>query len=286
MTQNSQEKNSSALLTSLLSQEEEGFDYKKFVTKIISNWPLFLICILFFGSAAYLYRKLSTPNYKIKAMMIVSDDKPGASDAGAGSGLSTLTDISSLLGVPNNAENEAEILKSRSIVTNVVKDLQLNVITYRNGNIKDVELFDEAPFSINITYKTDSIEGRKYIVQIKNDIIHLTSGKDDIDVKAKFGEVISLPKYNLTFTPRPDRPINNRGYSVVILSTETSVENLSNALEVALTSKTTTTINLTLEYPNSKKGEAILNDMMQIYLQDNIKNKVQIADSTLKFINC
>ena len=49
-----------------------------------------------------------------------------------------------------------------------------------------------------------------------------------------------------------------------------------------LTSKTTTTIERChWIIPNSKKGEAILNKLMAIYLKDNRTNKLQIADSTL-----
>ena len=86
-------------------------------------------------------------------MLVEPDDKNGGGGSGAGSelgGMSALTDVSSLFGIPNNAENEVEILKSRSVVSAVVNSLKLNVTIYRNGVIKKTELFDEAPFDVSV----------------------------------------------------------------------------------------------------------------------------------------
>src|ERR1700743_2272709 len=96
--------------------EQQGFDYKKLVASILIHLPLFIISLLVFGAAGYLYKRYATPNYKIKAMIIVdpgSKSGGGSSAMGAlGGGLSSLTDVSSLFGIPNNAENEVQILQS------------------------------------------------------------------------------------------------------------------------------------------------------------------------------
>ena len=150
------------------SQEEVGIDYKKYIARVITNWPLFLICIVVFGAVGLVYKRYATPNYKVNALMIVEPaDKTGGGSSAAG-GLSNLTDISSLFGIPNNAENEVQILNSRHIVSNVVKALNLNVVIRLNGRIKKTELFDEAPFTIDVTNKRDSIDLRRYNVTVKN----------------------------------------------------------------------------------------------------------------------
>ena len=265
-------------------KKEEDFDFKKLISKLINNLPLFIICVIIFIGIGYMYKKYSVSKYKISAMMIVEDDKGQSSSGGAMGGLGSLTDISSLLGVTSNAENEVNILKSRSIIDNVVKDLKLNIIVFQKSRFRNIEIFNEAPFDVNISYKTDSVEAKQFDVTVKNNIIYLKNSKDDIDIKANFGEKISLPQYDLVFEKR-NMPISQSGYNVMIVSEEASVESLSKYLDASLSSKTTTTINLSLDYDNSKKGEAILNKVMDLYLRANRNNKLQIADSTLRFIN-
>ena len=68
-------------------------------------------------------------------------------------------------------------------------------------------------------------------------------------------------------------------------SVEGKTQQLLKALNVDLTDKKSTTLILTLQYPNPKKGEAILSKLMDLYLKSNMQNKIEIADSTINFID-
>ncbi|MEO6978007.1 MAG: Wzz/FepE/Etk N-terminal domain-containing protein, partial [Mucilaginibacter sp.] len=268
---------------------EERFDLKAFVAKIINHWPLFLGSIVIFMGIFMTYKRYSTPVYTTTAMVLVSQ-QTGSSGGGGAAGmmgagaLGSLTDVSSLLGIPNNANNEVRLLQSRSLITNVVTKLQLNVKVFRNATFKPIEIYKESPFTIDVHYKTDSIAKEQYDVAIENNIVHLSNTKENIDIKSKFGEPIKLDQYDLVFNRTTD-PIEKKGYVVKIESKESTVEEMSSLYEAALSDKLSTTIELKLRYPHSGKGEAILHELMVLYLKADLADKVSIADSTLAFID-
>jgi len=270
------------------SNSEEGFNLKEILGKIINNWKLFLTCFIVFILIAFVYIRFSKQKYKINASILVEaqSNTPGgaASSMMGGGALGSLTDVSSLLGIPNNAYNEVQILLSNNLMTAVVKKLQLNVVTYRRDVISSVELYKDVPFTVDIHYKTDSLEYRKYKVEINGNNIHLTNSKDDVDINAKFGQLIRLANYDLILN-KTDVPVSSYGYYISIESVEKTVESLTKDYTVDLADKLATVIDLTFKYKNSAKGEAILNELMKEYLKADLADKVQIADSTITFID-
>ena len=269
----------------------EGFDLKELFTKIYNNWGLFAISIAIFFTVGLLYFRYGRPSYNINSMILVQDQSSpggggGASSAmgGAGGMLGQLTDVSSLFGIPSNAQNEVELLKSNSLITDVVKKLNLNIVTYNRGWIGSLELFKDSPFDIEVHYKKDSILKRDYDVYIKGDNIHLVDKKDNIDIHSKYGDTIKIDEYDLVLK-KTGQPIESRGYRISVQSIEATVEELTKNLDVELTDKQATTISLVFKYSHSKKGEAILHELMELYLKADLEDKVKIADSTISFID-
>jgi tyrosine-protein kinase Etk/Wzc len=274
------------------SAKEESFAIKDFVSKVLNHWYWFLIGVIVCGSLAVLYTQLATPAYKINSEVTVQDqtNMPGSKAMGS----SEMMDFSDLLGMPNNAYNEMDILKSKNLMTNTVRALHLNVTTFRKENLKWVETYDEAPFEVVVVPKKDSIAFRKFTVDIVNNTIHLKSVKsmlhlspdydEAVDQTAKFGQVIKCYQYDLIVNRKPGM-IDANGYKLTIQSVDSKVEELSKVFNVDLTDKKSTTLALSFEYRNPRKGEAILQKLMNLYLEYNLQNKKQIADSTLSFID-
>ncbi len=269
--------------------EDESFNLKEIIGKIVNNWKFFLTSFIVFIAIACVYIRFSKSKYEIGASILVQTESSssggGASSMlGGGGALGALTDVSSLLGIPNNANNEVQILQSRSLMTNVVKKLQLNVVTYRRDLISSAELFKDSPFTIDIHYKSDSIKYRIYKVEVEGDIAHITNSKDDLDIKVKFGQPIRLAQYDIILK-KTAVPVSRDGYIIEIKSTEVTVETLTKDYAVEMPDKLATLINLTFKYKNPAKGEAILHELMSEYLKANLADKVQIADSTIQFID-
>lgn len=268
----------------LAVENSDNFDFKKLVGKILSLWHLFLISIIVFVGLAFLYIRYAEPSYKINSKITVQDDQSSSMLGGKGSS-SSMMNFSDLLDLSSNVYNELDILTSNSLMTDVTNAMHLNITIYQKGRIKSDELFDESPFDVRVIQKKDSLQERKFNIEINNDKIHLTNSKEDVDVNVKFGQTVSLVQYDLVFIKKPEKWVNKLGYNLVIQSVDDKVSELSKDFQVDLTDKKSTTLALTLEYPNSKKGEAIITELMNLYLQANLKSKKETADSTLSFID-
>jgi uncharacterized protein involved in exopolysaccharide biosynthesis len=265
-----------------VNNEEGGIDVKKLVSIFIGHWIVFVVGLAIFCTGAYLYTRYGVPSYKINSQILVDESHAGS--AGDQVLKSSSVDFSDLFDMSSNSYNEIDILKSRLLMERTVRVLGLNVIVYSKGRIRSLETADEEPFTVKLITKVDSIKDRNYLVKIENDKIHLEDSKDNISVDAKFGEPIKLDQYDLVFFAKPGN-LNPKGYQINVQSVDERVDDLMRSFDVQLTDKKSTTLALSFEYSNPKKGEKILQKLMDLYLLSNLQNKTQIADSTLKFID-
>jgi len=262
-------------------KQDEGLDLKKIVSKFVSHWYLFLLGIFICTSLAFLVILYVTPTYKISSAITVEDN---SSDAVGKSLVSSSVDFSDLLGTTSNAYNEIDILKSKYLLTQVVTDLKLNVIIYQKNKLTSTELYDEAPFDVRVVEKKDSIEKRKFNINIINNKVHVTNSYEHIDTVVNFNKTLSTDQFDLFFVKKP-KNIDPYGYKITVESVDSKVDELSKNFDVDLTDKKSTTLALTFDYSNSKKGEVILQKLMDLYLNYNLENKKKIADTTLAFID-
>ena len=120
--------------------EEDSIDLKRVIAQIVSDCLFFAICIILGLILAFIYSKYESPEWHVSSKILVEDPKNSPTAALGGS---LNSDISSLFNVKSNADNEVQILKSRSLMTNVVKQMQLNVRTYRKDGLRSIETYDD-----------------------------------------------------------------------------------------------------------------------------------------------
>ena len=101
----------------LIMEEENALDIKQAVTDYLRYWPWFILSIVVFMTASYLYLRYTSKVYETTAKIKILDE-------GKGLGLplgGLLLSNSSV-----NLENEIEILTSYRILEKVEKELQLS----------------------------------------------------------------------------------------------------------------------------------------------------------------
>jgi hypothetical protein len=140
---------------------------------------------------AFFYLRYSSPQYKIQASVLVQDEQKGSGLGDAG----TLLKDFGLMGGRSNVDNEAEIFKSRSLMEQVVNDLQLNVSYYMPGRVKSKEIYEEAPVNLYfLNYSLDSFNHpRQYTIRFsKANISSFTITQEDQVIKAHIGDTLHL----------------------------------------------------------------------------------------------
>lgn len=108
--------------------DEEKVNYQELLFKYIIHWPWFvasiLICLI--GAWGYLY--FQTPVYQVSASIMIKDDKKG----GGGGSVSDLENlgIGGMITSTQSIDNEIEVLRSKTILKEVVNNLELYITYY------------------------------------------------------------------------------------------------------------------------------------------------------------
>ncbi|WP_295768788.1 polysaccharide biosynthesis tyrosine autokinase [uncultured Mucilaginibacter sp.] len=261
---------------------DDIIDVKKIVNKVVHQWPLYLASILLCTALAVVYAYFSNPTWRITSKILVKDEKGTSPRALSGS---ISSEFSSIFNAGSTADNEIQVLKSRTIMQKSVQAMQLNVRTYVKTGLKWKEIFKQIPFVLNLDYKVDTIAKREYLIEFINDESYkISNNSEDISITANFKNPVQLGQYNLSLTYIAGIKYS-KNYKIVIEDIDATIANFSQNFTVSLADKQASAIDLSLNYQQPEKGEAILNKIMQLYLSTNLQNEMQIADSTMAFIN-
>ncbi|HNU59120.1 MAG TPA: Wzz/FepE/Etk N-terminal domain-containing protein, partial [Aquaticitalea sp.] len=111
-------------------------EIKKTIDLYLSRWKLIAFCVIVALAAAYTHLRYATYQYDASATIKIKDEKESrklpSMEEMAKSGLfSDGTD---------KLKDEIEIITSRTVITNIVKNLKLNVQYYEQGKIKEQEI--------------------------------------------------------------------------------------------------------------------------------------------------
>ena len=234
-------------------------DLKAIVAKLINYWYLFLISIIICLSIAIIKGNLTAPVWKITAKILVDDQSDNGTGATAGSG--EHPELASLLLPKYKIGNEIELISSRVLVGQIVRENNLNIKSYAVLQFKSIEIF-AAPFNIAINYKTTALSTRKYKINIlSKTYFNISNKQDKVNIKARFGDTVRLQQYNIVLTPKQNTPANNGNFEINIESEDSAINSFLSSFQ-AVGDEKSSTINLSYSYTHPQKGEVVLEDII------------------------
>lgn len=145
-----------------LEQDDQGLNLMHFFFNyVVRYWYLYLISMIMALLFAYYYNWYMTPVYSATGLVMVKQPK---SSTDAADILKQLNDFTT----DRNIQNEIEVLRSRSMISKTVTDLNFDVTYFLKGNLKTSELYTNCPFR----FKYDTLRFFTYTIPIK---IHVLS---------------------------------------------------------------------------------------------------------------
>ena len=288
MKENSYENNMNEL-------DEEKVNYQELLFRYIIHWPWFvasvLICLI--GAWGYLYFQI--PVYQVSASIIIKDDKKGRN-----SGSADLENLG-LGGVITSAQsidNEIEVLRSKTILKEVVNSLELYITYYDEDEFPRQEMYKTSPVVVNLTAQEADKLSNAALIDMK------LASDGGLDVNLKVG----LNEYNKRFDKLPavfptnvgtfgftlrDSLSNGqvegqkevRHISAVVSQPFGVAKGYQWALTIAPTSKATSVATVSLINTNIQRGQDFINKLMEMYNRNTNNDKNEVAEKTREFIN-
>lgn len=138
-----------------------------------------IVCLI----SAYIYLYVATPVYNISATVLIKDDKKGGSSNNV-AGLDELG-LSGLITSSQSIDNEIEVLRSKTLVKEVVNYLNLYVTYQDDDQIPSKELYKTSPVQVNMTPQ----EAEKLKTKVVIEMVLHPQGSLDVNVKMEDKEI-------------------------------------------------------------------------------------------------
>lgn len=277
-------------------EANSSFNFQKIYTLLLLNWKWFALSVIICVGASYLYLRYSTPVYSTVAKLLVKDDNSGGRRG-------RLSDMSNLGIISNNygLENEMEILKTRTLAAEAVRDLKLYVSYWHKGRVKDQIRYKNQPVTVdmdpahveklnqpvNLVIKR---EGNKYSVKGSYFVSlgeNVSSGPYDIDKTFSFFPASIKTKAGVIyFTQNSPVVMNDGEVEIVMISSPMSMAGkYSGSLNIVQTSQSSSTLNLQLNDQDIQRGIDYLKQLAICYNRQANEDKNEIARRTEAFVN-
>ena len=239
-------------------------------------WPLFVVTIGIGLAVSWYYLRKETRIYVASAKVLLKDPQKGGGD-------SKVLDALNIFSEKKIVENEIIVLRSSSLMEEVVDSLDLYNSVFNEGRVRFEELYrDNSPVWFRAINK-DSIEwgGKNYFsVNWKNNSIKILNQEVPFNSTLNVGNAV----YMVVPNPMYNRNLSGKNYYVVFNTISEAAGAIIGDLKASATSNTSTVIDVRLETPLPQKGMDILNKLFERYNINAVTDKNQIAARTLSFI--
>ena len=260
----------------------------------LSKWKYILLFLIISVGCAYLYLRYATYEYITTASIQIQEDKKSSQL----SELSALQNYGLFSTNFGKIEDEAQILKSRTLIEQVVKELKLNMSFFVKGKIKDQEVYLNPPININffendsIIHKVDTTLYVKFISESKfslsgfntNELIELNS--DEGISEHAFGDKIKTGFGDIIITPNVGAYGAKKGRYVKIILKPINQIVLKYIKKINIeTTPNSNIVKFSVKEGSRDKAEYILNKLIEKYNNDVINDKEEIIQITSDFIS-
>ena len=279
--------------------EDEKIDIQQLLFKYIIHWPWFVGAVLVCLIGAWIYLRMATPVYNISATVLIKDDKKGG-NTGSMVGLEELG-LSGLISSSQNIDNELEVLRSKTLVKEVINLLNLYVSYTDEDGFPSKNMYKTSPVLVSLTPQ----EAEKLTDPMVVEMALYGEGSLDVNVTVgdkeyqkhfeKLPAVFPMDEGTLAFFQSPDSlslkkdtmeaSSNIRHITAKIKSPMKVARAYCENLKIEPTSKTTSVAVISLKNSSLQRGQDFINQLLEMYNRNTNNDKNEIAQKTAEFID-
>lgn len=281
-------------------QDDDSIDLASYLDLLFDNRWLIVTVAFVVSLLGTAYAFMSTPVYEANILVQVEDS--------ASSSKNILGDLSSVFDLKTAASAEMEILRSRFVITRAVNNQQLYItaepkyfpiigrwIARRNKQLSTPGFLGLGGYvwggekiEVPVFNVPTSLEGERFtLTATGNSRFILRLSDADIELTGRVGESISKRIEQGVIELRVDRLAARDGASFTLVRTPllATVEKLQASLTISEKGKQSGIIGVSLEGENAGKTAAILNEIGEQYIRQNVDRKSEEAQKSLAFLD-
>jgi len=287
-------------------QEEDTIDIKKLVLRLLSYWYWFVLCIILSLGIAFFYNRYTTRVYEISSSLLIDAGKSVSPLSGGGGEGDLFGGFGLMSSSLRDFYNQVIILKSNPVIEKALEGLDFEVSYYSVGRIMSSESYKSAPFRVKMDRAHPQLVGAEFQLAIHPNgkltinINHENAVLYDYNQKEIIG---TIPLVSYSKEVEAGTKIETKEFSFTILldgnfdpnspnnhyfrfnTMQNLVSRYKSNLTVETTKKENSILDLTLRDYNVQKGIDFLNKLIEVYQLDNLGQKNEKANRTVRFID-
>ncbi|MDJ0645809.1 MAG: polysaccharide biosynthesis tyrosine autokinase [Flavobacteriaceae bacterium] len=282
------------------NMDQSGVDIRNVIDQYSRHWKWFLLSI-FLALAFVLYKlNFMRPQYRSSVAIKVKDERSKDDSM-----LSVFQDLNINNRSASNVEDEIEILKSKGLIGEVIKNLGFNIRFYTQKNklsefldnnlsmetrFYEKENYSNPPLKLNFFISDSAVYklSAEFIVDvISENSFTYTDVETSLTKKYDFGEKVTNNFGDLIITPNIDLKafglIGEKIY-VSIGTVQGIARTYSNKISIEPKSEFSSILNISITEGNRRKGEDFLYELIKTYNERTIRLKDELSKSTSDFV--
>jgi len=301
------DKQSQPILVPFVEQEEK-INFRKYIMLFLSHWYWFVLAVFLALGTAWLYHRFTQPSYAVAASLFINENK-GNNPLSGGATNPGATDLFEGFGLfqgKQNMENQIQILQSYTLISKTIDDLNFDVSYYSVDWGVQKELYPTAPFRVewdpqhwqligamfefeidppDDKFKLHIIGEEPAIYDYQNQKIIRETGEIDLTFQVKQNSLFSQPEFAFRIVPQNGTSIPAGKYRFQFQGHKSLVNSFRSHLTVANVNPDATILTLKMQSNTPAKSIDFLNKLMEVYQQQNLDKKNEMATRTIRFIN-
>lgn len=283
-----------------IDQLQTNFDFRGFLVKLMSYWPLFLVSLIIGFSIAYYVNVRKLPVYQMSSLISIKDDQNPF--------FTTTTSLTFNWGGTTDKVNTAMVtLKTRSHNEKVVERLQYYLQYLKQGKYQLENAYAQTPFIVEVdtarpqvlnrlikiksvdtdTYNLSvSFEEGNYPTQIygSKERGSIKMPTEDFERNFKFGQRVVLPFFN-GVVHRSERGLQAGEPFYIRFQNFDGVVGRYRGVSIQPESQGSSVLNLRLTGNNKAELVDYLNTTVQVLAEEMLERKNLFATKTIQFID-
>ncbi|MGL5317126.1 MAG: GumC family protein, partial [Bacteroidales bacterium] len=266
--------------------EEEEINLVDIFMKYLHFWKWFVLSAIIFIALGFIYLKTQNKIYQVDASILLNDEKgKGRPDMAALQGLGVFS------GAGANVENEIEVMRSKDLMLNIVKDLKLYTSIRESKGLKRINLYKQSPVDVIVPQELlDRLRSSINLTITRSDNKYTINGNmgdekfshsfDNLpfDLMLPFGKLSLIPS---TFNEGSEW----ESLDITIKKPMQVASDLTKEVSFQLAQKNGSVVRISMRNDNILQGEDILNKVVEHYNKETMFAKNETAISTERFIN-
>ncbi len=280
---------------------QDNSDLVRIVSLFTRHYKVYILSIAITLIIAFIYTHYVTPVYKIGASLMILEENRSSSQS------AEEFINNEMFGMNRSFQNELYMLQSTPVIEQTVKNLDLTINYYLKEGLRYTDAYRMMPIRVltlpghvqptNVRFMVSIQDGKNYTIKAQGDRVlftNLTSGQNgyeknnwSFEKKATFGDLIETP--DLAFIVKSDSTVRTYYKDEFIYCFEFSTVAdmtgvIKGQMEFTELAREATIIEIGLKTTSIRKGIDIVNELMDVYSEQNVNRKNHIANVTINYI--